>query len=155
MSRPATGSDRDADALAGEVLGVVLQRAEVTALVPARVDERLDAPELPAPVDAVQRERRAATAAHRTRQLEVPRDLAPGLGVVLVDLREGLTEDELGDLVRLLVLQAACLLVQVELALVRLGRVPEGLAVVVMEFGRIDRHDLEPVLALLEVLHDR
>jgi hypothetical protein len=119
------------------------------------VDERLDAPELPARVDAVQRERRAAAASHRARQLEVPGDLAAGLRVVLVDLREGLAEHELGDLARRLVLQAARLLVELVLAGVRLRRVPEGLAVVVMELRRVDRHDLEPVFALLEVLHDR
>src|SRR5207247_10377854 len=50
--------ERAGDGLAREALGVVLERAEVAALIAARVDERLDATELPAGVDAVQREGR-------------------------------------------------------------------------------------------------
>src|SRR5262249_11690710 len=82
-------------------------------------------------------------------------DLAAGLRVRLVDLRERQPEHEARDLPRRLVLQAAGLVVEFVLALVRLGRVPESLAIVVMELVAVDRDDLEPVLALLEPLEDR
>src|SRR5262249_25026645 len=147
--------ERAADTLAGEILGVVLERTVVPALVAARVDEGLDAAELPARVDAVQSEGRAASAPHRARHREVPGDLAAGLRVRLVDLRERQPEHEARDLPRRLVLQAAGLVVEFVLALVRLGRVPESLAIVVMELVAVDRDDLEPVLALLEPLEDR
>src|SRR5213596_3249848 len=80
---------------------------------------------------------------------------AMGGGGGLVDLGEGQAEDEVRDLVGRLVLEPAGLLVEVVLAGVLLARVPERLAVVVVELGRVDGDDLEPVLALLEALHDR
>src|SRR5207237_2470205 len=134
--------------------GFLLQRTEVAALVAARVDERLDAAELSARVASVQGEGGAAPAALRARHGEVPRDLAAGLGVGLVELREGEPEDEVRDLVRRLVLEPAGLLVEIVPAGVLLGRVPERLAVVVAELARVGGHHLEPVSALLEELSD-
>src|SRR5213078_4071698 len=81
-------------------------------------------------------------------------DLAAGLGVGLVDLGEGQAEDEVRDLVGRLVLEPAGLLVEAVPAGVLLARVPERLAVVVVEPARVGGHDLEPVLALLQALHD-
>src|SRR5262245_58234962 len=145
--------NRAADALALEVLGVVLlERSEVTALEPLRVDERLDAPELAVGVDAVEREGGAATAALEAGEVEVLGDLAARERVVLLDLGEGQPEHELGDLAGGLVLEAAGLRVELVLALVGGALVPEGLAVVVVELLRVDRHHLEPVLALLQTL---
>src|SRR5205823_14358346 len=99
--------ERAGEPFAGEVLGVVRERAEVPSLVAARVDEGLDASKLARRVDAVQGEGRAAAAAHRARHGEVPRDLAAGLLVGLVDRRERQAEDEVGDLAGRVVLQTA------------------------------------------------
>src|SRR5205823_1254427 len=117
--------ERPGDALALEVLGVVLQLAVEAALVPHRVDEGLDAPELAARVDAVQRERRAAAARAAARKGEVPGDLARRLRIALLDLRERHADDEIGVLAGGLVLQPAGRVVELVLALVRGGQVPE------------------------------
>src|SRR5207249_4817034 len=131
--------DRAGESLAGEVLGVVFrQRPEVPALEAARVDEGLDAPELPRGVDAVQGEGCPAAATHRARHREVPRDLAARLRIRLVDRRERQAEDEVRDLAGRLVLKTAGLGIEIVLPGVLVGRVPERLAVVVMEAGRVD-----------------
>src|SRR5207244_7103693 len=119
--------ERPRDALALEVLGVVLELAVEAALVAHRVHERLDAPELPARVDAVQRERRAAAARAAAREGEVPGDLARRLRVVLLDLRERHADDEIGVLAGGLVLQPAGRVVVPVLALVRGRRFPDVL----------------------------
>src|SRR5262249_61811178 len=110
--------------LAGEVLGVVRERAEVPALVTARVDEGLDAPKLSRRVDAVQGEGRTATATHRARHREVPCDLAAGLLVGLVDRGERQAEAEVRELAGRLVPETAGLGVEVVLPGVLVGRVP-------------------------------
>src|SRR5438552_1761972 len=69
--------------------------------------------------------------------------------------RRGEGDDVVRDLVGRLVLEPAGLLVEAVPAGVLLGRVPERLAVVVVEPARVGGHDLEPVLALLQALHDR
>jgi hypothetical protein len=119
------------------------------------MDERLDPPELAVGVDAVQRERGAPAAALAAGERKVLRDLAGGLRIALVDLRKRQPDDEIGNLAGGLVLDAAGLLVQIVLALVRGGGVPELLRIVGLELHRIDGHDLEPVLPVLQALQDR
>src|SRR5262249_15153730 len=147
--------DGAADALPGEVVGVVLDLAVAPSLVAHGVDERLHAPELAVRVDAVQREGGAAPAALRAGELEVLRDLAGGQRITLVDLGEREAVDEVRNLARGLVLQPAVLRLDVVLALVGRRRVPELLRVVVPELLRIDGRDLEPVLPVLQALQDR
>src|SRR5262249_13991219 len=100
------------------------------------------------------RERRAATTGRVAGEREVVRDLARRVRLVLVDLREREPDDEVGDLAGRLVDESALLRLDVVLAFVRGRRIPELLRVVVVKFLGVDRRYLEPVLAVLQMLHD-